>query len=146
MMYHWVQWSTKTPPSSGNVLNLWVSYQGWDEVTNYNISSQLNIMGRFTFSSATAASSIIAASAGPQSLARQFDVTPANNKGNYDAKSTVPPSNGAWTGASATTLANARLSISRDFKSEPVIKIGQTVNYLTGWKLYPSATSTNPTT
>ena len=30
----------------------------------------------------------------------------------------------------------------RDFNSDPAIKIGQTVNYLTGWKLFASSTVT----
>ena len=38
-MFHWVQWSTKSTPETGNILNLWVSYQGWDALTNYNVSS-----------------------------------------------------------------------------------------------------------
>ena len=67
-MYHWVQWSTKTAPGASNVLNLWASYLGWDSIANYNFTSQLNVMGRFTFSSATAATFVASITAGSQGL------------------------------------------------------------------------------
>ena len=147
-MYHWVQWSTKSTPATGNVLNLWVSYQGWDALTNYTVSSQLNIMGTYTWTSATAATAVTSRSAGPQSLGVQSSVTAANNKGNYNASSNtnIFSAIGNWTTFSATTLGNARLSITRDFNADPVIKVGQSVNYLTGWKLFASATVTTTIT
>ena len=84
-MYHWVQWSTKTAPAASNVLNLWASYLGWDSIANYNLTSQLNVMGTFTFSSATAATVVTSRTAGSQGLGVQANVTPANNRGNYNA-------------------------------------------------------------
>ena len=143
-MYHWVQWSTKSTPATGNVLNLWVSYQGWDALTNNTVSSQLNVQGSYTWTNATAATPVISLSAGPQSLGLQYNVTAANNKGNYNASSSANKitTSGVWTTSSTSTLGNARLSISRDFNADPVIKVGQTVNYLTGWKLFASATVT----
>ena len=143
-MYHWVQWSTKSTPATGNILNLWVSYQGWDALTNYNVSSQLNVLGAYTWTSATAATAVTSLSAGPQSLGVQSGVTAANNKGNYNASASANKitASGVWTTSSASTLGNARLSIMRDFNSDPAIKIGQTVNYLTGWKLFASSTVT----
>ena len=84
-------------------------------------------MGTYTFTSATAANVVTSKSAGPQGLGVQANVTAANNKGNYNASASanLVSTTGNWTAATTTILGNARLSITKGFNTDPVIKFGQ---------------------
>ena len=41
--YHTVNWTTNMPINAGDHLSLWVTYQGWDEMSNMQGSGDLSV-------------------------------------------------------------------------------------------------------
>ena len=144
-MYHWTQWSTTNVPATGNVLVAWVSYLGWDSLANAtsNVTSYLNTQATATFTSATAASTVFSKTAGTQDL-NAIATGSATVKGNYassNSSNTGISLSGGWTAATTTTWARFNLGMTQSFQGDPVVKVGDKVQYVSGWKWFVSNTA-----
>ena len=134
-MYHWSQWSTTVTPAAGNILQAWVSYLNWDSLAAANTTSYLNTQATATFTSATAANTIASRTVGDNFLGN-LTGTSSTIKGDY-APSTAAQNGisltAGWTPATSTTWARLNLAMSQTFKGDPEVKIGDSVQYVSGW-------------
>ena len=139
--YHWTQWSTSNTPATGNVLSTWVSYIGADW-TVADGTSNLNIQSTATFTSPTVANTVISRTAGTQNLGSLGNVTSSNIKGNKTVSLLESAVSSSWTAQTNTTWARLNLAVSGSFSSDPVLKIGDTVSYVSGWRWFATNTAT----
>jgi len=74
------------------------------------------------------------------------NVTASNIKGNY-AASTAANTNvvlsAGWSPASPKAWARLNLAMTQSFLGDPVVKVGDTVNYVVGWRWFSNAAATN---
>jgi hypothetical protein len=113
--------------------------------TNTTVASNLNTQVQWTLTSATAANVVTSETAGPQNLNALGNVTATNVKGNYAASSGASFSlwtSGSFTPATATNWARFNLQTYKDFNSDPVVKVGDTVNYVSGWRWFATSAAT----
>lgn len=144
--YHWVQWTHTAAPAASNVLTAWVSYLGWDSAVA-NGTSHLNLQATQTWTTATTGSNVARSqSAGPQDLGLLGNVTAANVRGSGSVATTAFSNlwtSATWTAASNTTLARLNHGVYKiGFNGDPVIKVGQKVSYVAGYRWFASATAT----
>jgi len=143
--YHWVQWTHSATPASGNVLATWVSYQGWDSAVA-NGTSNLNLQTLTTWTSATAQTTTKSQTTGAQDLGALGNVTAANVKASGTATTTAWSNlwtSNSWTAANSTTLARLNTAVYKiGFNGDPVIKVGQKVNYQAGYRWFATSTAT----
>jgi hypothetical protein len=147
-MYHQTQWSTTNVPAAGNVLSAWVSYLGWDSLATAgsNVTSHLNTQATATFNSATVIGfPTLTKTAGTQDLSLLGNVIASSIKGNYassNASTTGISLTGTWTPATNTTWARFNLGMTQTFQGDPVVKIGDKVSYVAGWRWFATAAAT----
>ena len=136
-MYHWTQWSTTVTPAAGNILQAWVSYLNWDSLASNttNTTSYLNTQATATFTNATAAGITYVRTSGDNFLGN-ITGTSSTIRGDY-ASSTASQTGisltAGWTAATSTTLARLNLAMSQTFKGDPEVKVGDSVQYVSGW-------------
>ena len=89
---------------------------------------------------------MITKTAGPQDLNTLGNVTSSNIKGNY-AASTAANTNinlsVGWFPATPTTWSRLYFAMTHSFLGDPVVKVGDTVNYVAGWRWFSSSAATN---
>lgn len=143
--YHWTQWSTTNVPATGNTLVAWVTYLGADSQAAVNTTSNINLGATATFTSATAANVVTSRNAGVTDLGALGNVTAANVRAPNSVSSAANLATwttASWTPASNTTQARLTTSTYKNFVSDPVLKVGQKVNYVAGWRWFATNTAT----
>lgn len=144
---HWLQWSTsRALTTTSDRVQLWTSYAGWDsqvvDATKPNFVVATTSTGNFGGSAGLNVIANILCGADwsvaiptDQTVAKNACAAGVNNVNINQANQWFPTVPASGTGATAVPAQAGRLvsRISQTFNGDPVIKVGDTVSYNSGF-------------